>query len=360
MYLIGIKFGRYETTASYIDTKNPTEGVRRLILDDKASESSKVESSVWRDRITGEWKIGGIGGLSLNFKDSMTENKEALGAFVKLLLGNILKNHDFLYYDPVTGQKNFCIFASYPSDWTIDDIKYYKKFLSSIIPVEWVIKDSDAVYFTFKSENKLKDNRVLIIDVGTNTINFSTYESDGWQSFFGTKDHGASQLEICLLEYFRHNSKQFQVAEKEAKTFCKLNNINWENINWENSILLYLRIEKEDFYTEQQERLYLDLRNKRFSPGLREFIFDSEKIERAKLENEILSNYKKALQDDFEEVKAKAGRPKIVILAGGASRMPWLQRMVGDVFSESLIIWDTSPSYVVSDGLVYYAHENFK
>ena len=43
-----------------------------------------------------------------------------------------------------------------------------------------------------------------------------------------------------------------------------------------------------------------------------------------------------------------------MILAGKSSRMPWLQRLVKDVFSDSQVFRDHEPLYVVSDGLVYY------
>ena len=47
------------------------------------------------------------------------------------------------------------------------------------------------------------------------------------------------------------------------------------------------------------------------------------------------------------------GIPKFVILPGKSSHMPWLQKLVKDVFAESTVYRDTEPSYVVSDGLAY-------
>ena len=52
--------------------------------------------------------------------------------------------------------------------------------------------------------------------------------------------------------------------------------------------------------------------------------------------------------------KGKNGIPEVVILTGESSRMPWLQRLVKDVFSDSEVFRDSDPSHVVSDGLVYY------
>ena len=73
----------------------------------------------------------------------------------------------------------------------------------------------------------------------------------------------------------------------------------------------------------------------------------------------MLAPYRQTILQDMNDVKqrlakGKNGIPEVVILAGDSSRMPWLQRLVKDVFSKSQVFYDNDPSYVVSDGLAYY------
>ena len=162
MYIIGINFGHKETTASFYDTE--IEVVRHLhILDGNTSESCKVESAVCRNRETGKWQFVrdmrdyDLPDFSNDFIGPMSamtpKKKEAFAAFVWLVFEHILKNQEFLYYNPVTGERNFEIYVALGKE-NINQAKEYKNFISGIIPLDWVIPDSLAIYFKFKTERK--------------------------------------------------------------------------------------------------------------------------------------------------------------------------------------------------------------
>lgn len=216
MYLIGIDFGHGETTASFYDTENKRGSVKRLhILDGNTPESCKVESAVCRNNETGEWQFAkdirdyALPDFTLHFKAPMNEitpkNKEAFAAFIKLVFEHILDNQRFLKYDPLTGERNFEIHVACPSGWNKKDstqIQEYKKFISSIIPVDWIIKESDAAYFKFKAEKDFSATSVLVIDIGSSTIDFTAYGANAAEPSSEGPKHGASAVENLIYKYF--------------------------------------------------------------------------------------------------------------------------------------------------------------
>lgn len=372
MYLIGIDFGHGETTASYYDTESPDKGVQRLhILDGNNDEDSKVESAVCRDKKTGEWRfavnVDDYSSLdfSIQFKAPMdeitAEKKEAFSAFIRLVFEHILKNQDFLEYNPQTGEKNFKMYIACPSGWgkKEDDtqIQEYRKFVSGIIPVEWVIKESDAAYFKFKAKKNISANStVLVIDIGSSTIDFTYYgkKVNGADSSLSDgQKHGASMVERSICKYFKENDENYQEAEKEAVKLPK--------VQWIDMVTHYVKHQKEIFYTQGMNKLVLDLSNRMADFSLEKRVFDSVPLNREKLEDEILAVYKKLLIGDLESVHNKLENIDVVILTGGASRMPWLQQLVRDVFGSNAKIYrDKEPSYVVSDGIAAYAYAVYK
>lgn len=369
MYLIGIDFGHGETTASFYDTENERGGLERLhILDGNTLESCKVESAVCRNIATGEWQFAkdirdyALPDFTLHFKAPMNEitpkNKEAFAAFIKLVFEHILDNQSFLEYDPLTGERNFEIYVACPSGWGKKDttqIQEYKKFISSIIPVDWIIKESDAAYFKFKAEKKFPATSVLVIDIGSSTIDFTAYGANAAEPSSEGIKHGASAVENLIYKYFEEHDADFNVAKQNAESKCIDGNLNWRN-----AVVHFIKSEKEDFYTNESLVLYLDLSNNSIC-NIKGRVFDACNISNEQLNDEILKTYRQTLLQDLNAEKntlekEQIGIPQLVVLTGGASRMPWFQKLVKDVFPDSQVFRDSEPSYVVSDGVAYYAH----
>lgn len=369
MYLIGIDFGHGETTASFYDTENEKGLVKRLhILDGNTLESCKVESAVCRNKETGKWQFAkdirdyALPDFTLHFKAPMNEitpkNKEAFAAFIKLVFEHILDNQRFLEYDPLTGERNFEIHVACPSGWNEKDptqIQEYKKFISSIIPVDWIIKESDAAYFKFKAEKDFLATSVLVIDIGSSTIDFTAYGANAAEPSSDGPKHGASAVENLIYKYFEEHDADFDVAKQNAESVCIDGNLNWRN-----AVVHYIKSQKEDFYTHELPALLLDLSNNSIC-NIRRRVFDDYRISEEQLNDEILKPYRQTLLQDLnaeknELEKKQIGIPQIVVLTGGASRMPWFQKLVEDVFPDSELYRDSEPSYVVSDGVAYYAY----
>lgn len=368
MYIIGINFGYKETTVSLYDTENRLGMVKRLnILDGDTSEScKKVESAVCRNRETGKWQFARdmrdyyLPDFSNDFigpMNAMTpKKKEAFAAFVRLVFAHILKNQEFLHYNPVTGERNFEIYVALGKE-NIDQAKEYKNFISSIIPLDWVIPDSMAVYFKFKAESEYKDNfsvsSALIINIDSRSIDFTAYDEKGKLSFLKAYEHGSCAIENLIYKYFEEHDENFNKAKEEGEALCSCNNIDWRN-----AVIHYLKGEVEIFYNYQDfafqySALQLYLSNRQICHGKRR-VFDDCEISKKQLD-EILAPYRQTLLQDMNDVKQRLAKgKKVVILTEESSRMPWLQRLVIDVFSDSEVFRDADPSYVVSDGLAYY------
>lgn len=369
MYLIGIDFGHGETTASLYDTAKNDKPERLHILDGNNPELCKVESAVCRNIVTGEWQFAkdfrdyALPDFTLHFKAPMNEitpkNKEAFAAFIKLVFEHILSNQkSYLHYNPKTGERNFEVYVACPSGWGKEDanqIQEYKNFISGIIPVDWVIKESDAAYFKFKAEKNFSDTSVLVIDIGSSTIDFTAYDKKASKPSTEGKKHGASAVENIIFKYFEEHDSDFNKAKRDAEAKCSA-----ENLNWNNAVVHYIKKQKEDFYTNERSELYLDLANTKIC-NIKGRIFDAYDISKEQLEDDILVPYRQTLLNDLNDEKLRLekeqiGVPQVVVLTGGASRMPWLLRLVKDVFSDSMVYRDCEPSYVVSDGVAHYAH----
>ena len=365
MYIIGINFGHKETTVSLYDTENRLGTVKRLhILEGDTSEACKVESAVCRNRKTGEWQFAKnvrdyyLPDFSNDFigpMNAMTpKKKEAFAAFVRLAFAHILKNQEFLHYNPVTCERNFEIYVALGKE-NIDQAKEYKNFISSIIPLDLVIPDSLAVYFKFKTEKGYKGNffgsSALVINIDSRSIDFTAYNENGKQSLLKVYEHGSSAIENLIYKYFEEHDENFNIAKEEGEALCS-------SIDWRNAVIRYINSKKEWFYDSELSGLCLDLSNRYICNGKRR-VFDDCEISEKQLEDEILAPYHQTLLQDMNDVKqrlakGKNGIPGIVILAGESSLMPWFHRLVKGVFSDSQVFRDAEPSYVVSDGLAYY------
>lgn len=368
MYIIGINFGHKETTASFYDTESAREVVRRLyIRDGDTYGSCTVNPEVYLNRKTGEWQLNRpkrdnyLKDFINNFigpMNAMTSmKKEAFAIFVRLVFAHILKKQEFLHYNPETGERNFEIYVSLGKE-NIDQAKEYKDFISSIIPLDWVIPDSMAVYFKFKAETESKDNfsvsSALVINIDSRSIDFTAYNEKGKQSLLKVYDHGDSAIENLIYKYFEEHDENFNKAKEEGEALCSC---------WRDIVIDYLKGEKEiwrkcGFYRESP-KLILYLPNRCICRNGKRLVFDDCEISEKQLEDEILVPYRQTLLQDMNDVKQrltkeKNGIPGVVILTGESSRMPWFQRLVTDVFSDSQVFRDHDPSHVVSDGLAYY------
>lgn len=397
-YLVGIDFGHGETTASFFNLNKQkkenektdfSELVDRLnIKDADSDEGKKVESCIFFNEITNKWdfprnnKDFGNVSLTTDLKAPIYElNKKnnkrvAFEEFIKLVFIHIMKHNSELKYC-APNERNFFLCIACPSGWGKSDpkeIRKYGDFFRQIqvpmkwdekqpnvmvnIPVEWVIKESDAAFFKFN--NVAKGKSVLVIDYGSSTIDITYYNKEGIADCgpWGFAK-GACRVEKEIIKYITEKYPETKKAITDLKMLINEKEKDDNKLGVNNVIVHYSKMNKEHYYENGDVIIYLDLKSSFIYSSANGRIFDGIEISNAELEI-ALKNYRMELEDILREVASQV-QPQIVILTGGASRMPWFYDLAKEVFtSAEKITRDNNPSYVVSDGIVAYAYAKYK
>lgn len=400
-YLVGIDFGDGETTASCIEIEK--NDIRPLnILNASLPDSQKVGSCIYKDG-KGNWALATYDAhfsntsLKANFKQrpselTQKENEDkyaAFNKFIRIVFDLILKNNRYLVYDRDTGDRNFYLAIACPSKWAKDDwtsieddteVRSYLQIVQRIIPVDTIIKESDAAYFHFhdQGEFQCENSTSLVIDYGSSTIDYTFFKikdgeirtnSDGSKS----TDCGASKVEQAILDYLiKKNEKNFENAKKKFNEKV----IEGEDL-WKPYVLHYLKDKKENYYSNyagpsdglpQLTFQLSDFQDYEFdSPAT--FFFEKNGIDKSCVEGTVLKEYKNKIKNEFERIASKCKSekwiPNHIMITGGASRMPWVEDVVRECFRPhnagvTISVDQRTPSYVVSHGIVRYLYAYYK
>lgn len=371
-YLIGIDFGHGETTASYYDIygKQSPEGaekIHQLMLSNDGNRK-KVFSAFYTTKdgvshlVTNRQDFSKPG-IRASFKAPVADMRndwraDAMRRFIKVVYQAIKDNNGFLYED---GNPKFLIFVACPSQWTElsgNAATSYKQFIEeSAMPVELMLKESDAAFLKWR--HVVADKNVLVIDLGSSTIDFTAYKDSRRVASIG-RPCGASKVEIIISEHCTPNAE----ALNNIKKWMSNRGIDSRLI--EESCLLYIREKKEQFYTHYfQEDIGIDINvregdytGEKSKNRLMDCVLSKDMIDRIVTQYEdelklVLNEIKVELIDDYNFT------PDHVILSGGASRMYFVENLVNEIFScnkeNGTLQKDQEPEYVVSDGLAKYA-----
>lgn len=393
-YYVCIDFGHGETTASYIDltasyevNKEGTYDVPKLnILNGSNDEARKVETVICQGE-DDKWRFATADedfsrpGLSMQFKakveDMSAEDKEHYKAFINLVFKAIIARNNTLKFDENNpNNRNFELCIACPSAWGTDNrdghntvIEDYKNFFSQSlpIPVKFVIRESDAAFFKFIHLKNQNIKNILVIDLGSSTIDFTYYPRENSENYPKGAANGASHVERAIQKWCADTQNEYKNAKEKIPSLQKLDND--KSVNWEMGLLHYIKMQKEDYYTRNRQRLDLNLpASYVMGDELAEKLINAEhcgdllyhcKIQKDLL-FEILADYRSDLKDDLIRLHDSGAAPEMIILTGGASRMPRVEELVEDVFQEVKVFCDPNPSYVVSDGIAMYAYADHK
>ena len=403
-YLVGLDIGHGETAASICEISTGKISAASIKVDDAAIEEKKVISAICQTE-DGKSKLV-LGGpdyskphLMQGFKgiinDLTDERREAFYAFIRLTFDKIQANNG-LKFDRVTGEKNFLLYIACPSGWDNKAANDYYNTIKNIIPVDYMLKESDAAYYRFRDKVQLQDKKVLVIDYGSSTIDFTLY--DGKTKISWTDPvpcpFGASRVEQIIYQNY---CKQDKFKER-YRLLQHINNALNNKVNISEALLLAIRASKERFYSmmntypeDEYIKWMCDCPVDMFCPQLMKSQFDVLKkygldkeaqqlfedgtplslIKFALSQNqvdELLNGYKEDIKKEFLRVKQTLPyQPEAVIVTGGASRMPFIGRMLRDqIFvrdegrKDEIMRDKNQPEYVVSDGLVQYAQTLYK
>ena len=405
-YLVGIDFGDGETTASLIEIKpdGKHSGPDELrIVRDTSISTTKVESAIVKYPHEDFYRLSRKDYDTIfdtyedNFKlrpdkydlPDNDRKKTAFGKFIETVFECILKENNSeprLEYNKLTGEKNFYLCIACPSRWwkdarndNIDYIGKYKDLMHEHnIPVDSIIKESDAAFFHFLDEQTLPmdDSNILIIDYGSSTIDFTYHNRKGKRDLdcdgSGSTDLGAQKVEQSVLDYIIAEEPVFE-RSRDIISKEKLN----PSICYEKYMKRRLKYAKEDFYSERENSMFEIQGNLKqlfdykddlfFYPkhnimGITKGGYTAEEFER--MLNE--TSYKENVKYEFQTIYNKeTWNPDYIMITGGASKMGWVQEMVHEVFSQkgeniTVIVDQKKPSYIVSHGIVKYLSAYYK
>ena len=369
MYYVGIDFGHGETTVSRVPGYNGERVSQIAIRQANNNEGKKIVTAVCRK--TNKWSL--VYGeqdyksedLREGFKGRISQmddkDKESMREFAKLIFSAILEHDTDLEYDITSEDKNFELGIACPSDWVREEPDAQQEYLNFFknecgLPVDHCIKESDAAFFT-KFDKYEPDDNVFVIDLGSSTIDFTTYaRSKCIADCCWGANLGAHRIEDALMPHILN-------ASNNADNLRKLNHFRKSkgftgDVNA--AISLFVRKQKELYFTNNQEEYSLDISYAKLTPawsGPKWDVcigFDATKAEF----NTIISNYMLSIKEVLTNAKIKLNQngiiPNRVLLSGGASRMYFIKEYAEQIFNVKVDV-DQQPECVVSNGIALYA-----
>ena len=387
-YVVGIDFGHGETAAWIVPLVKGTsieEGGESLVLKKANKDNERVLPSVIYLDKRGNYSIERPQGavilteLKGRPKSLPPRKQEAYSAFIKCVVERLLSaNHTLLRKDN-DGDYNFFLCVACPTRWDDTDKSEYITFINQSlselgIEVLWVINESDAAYFTHRPDKNSPDKRVLVIDHGSSTIDYTVMEDsqkvsdDKWSN----PHLGASNIETAIIQnYEGKNYESYQRnMEGHLRTLQATGNGHITEQNIKDDLKDKCRRGKEICFTESHypllNTIYFSMApfvgansdNDPFEP----YLFSIK----GNLEN-MIQSYISEVEIDFRQLKEHIdvvlnNQPiDRFILSGGACIMDWVEPLVEKVFgtTDAKIVKDTKPAYVVARGIALYAVEQF-
>lgn len=203
----------------------------------------------------------------------------------------------------------------------------------------------------------------LVIDMGSSTLDFA-YIVDGRETGIGT--FGDIQLGGGLLE-----AELLRRAVEKSREKEKIKAVFAECKSWYSYCEIEARRLKEQFFTQvaadpkasvkKQLRICYD--------GVQKLALELDAVSAGALVEEPLEalhgkSFSQALQDALENAVHLTSDqpPAIVLLTGGASKMPFFQEQCREIFESSIVVCCPEPEFSIAKGLAYagWIDENMK
>lgn len=392
MKIVGIDYGHGETSAGYVDSD--------LVLGSEIKTDDlnivglcTVIPSIICKMATGEYVLNPEDSqlvtaqeVGLCFKAPLVgsklypeitdENRVFFRNFIKCVYNSIVTNENNPLHIDGKGNMDYKVYIACPSGWNETQIQLYKEFFQNecSVPIVDIIKESRAAYIATRRKvdgDRIRDQfgNVLVIDFGSSTVDFTYFDNNTkFEPVHWGYPLGASRIENDVLDYM------IQPCNTEAyKNYQRVIERCGET-RGRNILLFSIRKQKEQFFSKENPQNFnpsIHLRDLFLDRTLTNaYIEPSDEYQRGYpndiLENVILKDYKKSLEDMLDNFVAKEGVSSIdkVILTGGASRMYFFKKMVQDKYGvskkENTLIVDLNPSLSISEGIAAFGLMNEK
>lgn len=282
----------------------------------------------------------------------------------------------------------FCV--GHPTNWTALDIAIYELILKSTVlglgkyegkKTSVIMEAESRAAFLYSKDMEAfgrlpKGSSVLLIDVGSSTIDITamTASSNNHQYNSGSNYLGVRSIDFMIKNWYLEKIKQ------QPANWSMYQSLVRRNPTIPNALTLSCRKAKEQLYSSSKGMavVYFGL-----SQGVRLVEKDLDAIIESTPISDILRSaihmndqecnlmgkkpWKKLFKDFLNEKKAEMTKQGIkigcVILTGSASRMPFVPKIVREVFNEvsfDSLKYDMDPSRTISKGLALVGPSNEK
>ena len=370
MYFVGINIGIDKTTVSRSPGYNG-EQVSQIILNQHLHGglgSKIIDTAICKNN--GEWSLVHYvkdfrsDDIRSGFKGPISRlnpnTREALRVFVKLIFHNILiYDTDLRYNSP--DDKNFELGIACPSQWEREDLNAQQEYLNFFryecgVPVDFCMKEDDAKYYS-RCERFNRDESVLVIDIGTSVIDFSTYVKSKcvYECCWGI-NLGTHHIVDGLLGRIIKDSNNAENLQK-LKEFRN-------SMGYDGDILaqlsLYVQTQVEErFLIGRQNAFRLLLHYNELTQNWPGPVWDiCIAFEASKDEfNKIIAGYTSAVHNALVNTKIRLDRcgitPTNVLLSGSCTGVSLIREYVEQVFNTKIVI-DPQPEFSISNGIALY------
>ncbi|MBP3648299.1 MAG: Hsp70 family protein [Clostridia bacterium] len=295
-------------------------------------------------------------GLSVRFKSRFTfdttVNNDII-SFVKGILRDLQQN------DLLKPDDRFVIGC--PAGWSSATRSRYRDLMISAgIANPQVISESRAAFLyakyakTVALDVDILNESALVIDIGSSTLDFA-YIVDGRETGVGTFGEIALGGGLLDAEFLRLAVEQSRDKEAIRQVFA-------ESKSWNSYCELEARRLKEAYYTrlskdpsaciKKQLRICYD--------GIQKLNLHLDSAQADKIINSPLAvlggrSFVQGIQDALDNaVRLTVDRPpRLLLLTGGASRMPFFRQACKDAFPDAVVVCCPEPEYSIAKGLAY-------
>lgn len=352
--------------------KNRSDMNDSELIDFLKKASDWPDASVWADGNSAEM---------LNFKKSVIVFTNAIfsdASYINRLKSLAQSSEEIV----------FCV--GHPTNWSELDIAIYERILKNSIlgrgkyegkKSSIILEAESRAAFLYSKDREAfgrlpKGSSVLLIDVGSSTIDITamTAASNNHQYNSGNNYLGARSIDFMIRDWYLEQIKKNPVNWSMYQDLVK------NNPTIPNALTLSCRLAKERLYssTQKMSRIYFPS-----FPGVRLKEEDLDKVidetPIAQILKEIINlnsqecarmgnkSWKMLFKEFLSSKKAEMTKQNIkvgcIILTGSASKMPFVPRIVLEVFNEvsaDSLKYDMDPSRTISKGLALVGPSNEK
>lgn len=246
-----------------------------------------------------------------------------------------------------------------PSGWSESERENYRSvFHDADLSQVDIVAESRAAFMSSVEQGYLTaesvKKRILLIDVGSSTTDFTLCQNIQAKDV-GQNDLGSGLLDRIIFE----RTLASQTEKTKIKTLLK------RHPHWAVIMEYWCRQAKEQYFSASNSLPVEKIHRLPAGRGLMfEIRIDEQEADavlrakRSELKNKNwLQAFEQALKNANKTMDANA--PDIVLLTGGASRLPQVKALCEKVFAQSEIIRGAEPEYAIARGLAWFGRYQY-